>query len=84
MLARAELWTFTTLAGRLDVAFTPSGTRGYDDLIRGAVSFDVFGTTIDAASLEDIIRSKEAADRPQDREDVVVLRAMLRRRAGTT
>ncbi len=83
MLARAELWNFTTLAGRLDVAFTPSGTRGYDDLIRGAVSFDVFGTTIDAASLEDIIRSKEAADRPQDREDIVVLRAMLRRRAGT-
>jgi len=83
MLARADLWNLTTLAGRLDVAFTPSGTSGYDDLIRGAVAFDVFGTTIDAASLEDIIRSKEAADRPQDREDVVVLRAMLRRRSGT-
>ena len=80
MLARADLWNLTTLAGRLDVAFTPSGTRGYDDLIRSAVSFDVFGTTIEAASLEDIIRSKEAADRPQDREDVIVLRAMIRRR----
>ncbi len=80
MLARADLWNLTTLAGRLDVAFTPSGTRGYDDLIRNAVRFDVFGTTLDAASLEDIIRSKEAADRPQDRQDVVILREMLRQR----
>jgi hypothetical protein len=80
MLVRAELWNLTTIAGRLDVAFTPSGTRGYDDLIRSAVAFDVFGTTLDAASLEDIIRSKESADRPQDRQDVVILREMLRRR----
>ncbi|MGI9037576.1 MAG: hypothetical protein ACR2GQ_01825 [Gemmatimonadota bacterium] len=33
------------------------------------------------AGLEDIIRSKVAADRPQDRQDVLVLREMLRRRA---
>ena len=42
--------------------------------------FDVFDVVLDAASLEDIIRSKEAADRPQDRQDVIVLREMLRRR----
>jgi hypothetical protein len=41
-LARAELWNFVTSAGRLHVAFSPSGTGGYDDLIRSAVSFDVF------------------------------------------
>jgi len=79
MLARADLWNLVTAAGRLDVAFTPSGTAGYADLIRNAVQFDVFGTTLDVASLEDIIRSKEAADRPQDRQDVLILRAMLRR-----
>jgi hypothetical protein len=79
-LARAELWNFVTSAGRLDVAFTPSGTGGYDDLIRSAVSFDVFGVRLDAASLEDILRSKEAADRPQDRQDVQIIREMLRRR----
>ena len=38
-LARAERWNFVTSAGRLDVAFSPSGTAGYDDLIRSAVSF---------------------------------------------
>ena len=79
-LARGDLWNLITAAGRLDVAFTPSGTSGYDDLARNAISFDVFGIRLDAASLEDIIRSKEAADRPQDRHDVAVLREMLRRR----
>ncbi|MGQ0714895.1 MAG: hypothetical protein ACT4PJ_14415 [Gemmatimonadaceae bacterium] len=80
MLARADLWNLVTSAGRLDVAFAPSGTEGYPDLIRNALSFDVFGARLDVASLEDIIRSKEAADRPQDRQDVVILREMLRRR----
>jgi hypothetical protein len=44
------------------------------------VAFDVFGVRPDAASLEDIVRSKEATDRPQDRQDVVIIREMLRRR----
>lgn len=79
-LGRAEMWNLVTDAGRLDIAFRPSGTDGYDDLARNAITFEVFGTTLQAASLEDIIRSKEAADRPQDRQDVVVLREMLRAR----
>jgi hypothetical protein len=48
-------------------------------LIRGALRFEVYGVELVAASLEDIIRSKEAADRPQDRQDVVVMREMQRR-----
>jgi hypothetical protein len=81
-LARAELWNLVTSAGRLDVAFVPAGTEGYDDLSRGAVRFEVFGVPLLAASLADIVRSKEAADRPQDRQDVIVLREMLRRRGS--
>jgi hypothetical protein len=53
---------------------------GFDDLVAGAVEFGVFGVRLRAASLADIIRSKEAAGRPQDRQDVAVLRAMLGRR----
>ena len=83
MLARAELWNLVTSAGRLDVAFRPSGTEGYEDLARGAVRFEVFGVDLLAASLTDIIRSKEAADRPQDRQDVLVLREMVRRQGST-
>ena len=79
-LSRAEIWNLVTTAGRLDLAFTPSGTAGYEDLIQHALRFEVYGIELPAASLEDIIRSKEAADRPQDRQDVLVMREMLRRR----
>ena len=79
-LSRAELWNLVTSAGRLDIAFMPSGTGGFDHLANSAVRFDVFGVEILAADLPDIIRSKEAADRPQDRQDVIVLREILRRR----
>jgi len=84
LLARAEIWNLTTAAGRLDVAFTPSGTAGYEDLAPGAVRFTVYGVELLAARLEDIIRSKEAAGRPQDRQDVVVMREMLKRRPRKT
>jgi hypothetical protein len=82
-LARAELWNLVTSAGRLDIAFLPAGTKGYEDLARGAIRFEVFGVDLLAASLADIVRSKEAADRPQDRQDVVILREIIRQR-GTT
>ena len=80
MLARADIWTLITNAGRLDLAFQPSGTRGFNDLAPHAVRFEVYGHTLLAARLEDIIRSKEAANRPQDRQDVEIMREMLRRR----
>lgn len=79
-LARVEMWNLVTNAGRLDIAFVPAGTEGYADLAKTAVKFEVYGNELLAASLEDIIRSKEAADRPQDRQDVVILREMLRKR----
>lgn len=78
-LGRAETWNLVTSAGRLDVAFVPAGTDGYRDLAEGAVRFEVFGVELLAAGLKDIIRSKEAADRPHDRQDVIILREMLRR-----
>lgn len=63
----------------MDVAFRPSGTDGYEDLVRGAIRYDVFDVQVHAAALSDIVRSKEASDRPQDRQDVVVMREMMRR-----
>lgn len=78
MLKRAQMWNLVTSAGRLDIAFMPAGTGGFDDLARGAEKFDAFGVVFLAASLDDIIRSKEAAGRPKDREDVAVLKAMKR------
>lgn len=78
-LARGDLWNLATDAGRIDIAFAPSGTGGYEDLARNAVAFEVFDTRVQVASLADIIRSKVAADRPQDRQDVPVLQALLSR-----
>ncbi len=79
-LKRARMWNLVTNAGRLDIAFSPAGTKGYTDLAKGAVKFEAFGVHFLASSIDDIIRSKEAAGRPKDREDVVLLRALKRRR----
>jgi hypothetical protein len=78
-LSRANAWNLITNAGRLDVVFVPSGTGGYEELAEHAVAFRVFGVRLEAARLEDILRSKEAADRPQDRQDAQIIREMLRR-----
>jgi hypothetical protein len=78
---RSDMWNLVTDAGRIDIAFMPSGTKGYDDLARQAVRFEVFGVALDVARLEDILRSKEAADRPKDRQDALIMREMIRRRS---
>lgn len=77
-LSRARLWNLVTSAGRLDIAFEPAGTKGYDDLARGAERFKAFGVRFLAASLDDIIRSKEATGRAKDEDDVLILRALKR------
>jgi hypothetical protein len=77
-LARAKMWNLVTSAGRLDIAFEPAGVEGYEDLKKEAERFEAFGVRFLVASLDDIIRSKEAAGRPKDLDDVAVLRAMKR------
>ena len=79
-LGRARMWNLVTTAGRLDIAFLPAGTDGYEDLAKGAERFEAFGVRFLAASLDDIIRSKEATGRVKDEEDVVILRALKRLR----
>lgn len=78
-LARAPMWNLVTDAGRIDIAFKPAGTTGYDDLADGATKFEAYGVMFLAASVADIIRSKQAANRPKDREDVAILKAMQRK-----
>ncbi len=81
-LARARLWNLVTSAGRLDVIFEPAGCDGYADLRAGAERFEVHGAALQVASLRDLVRMKEAAGRPQDRQDAVLLREMLRSDGG--
>jgi hypothetical protein len=80
MLARGDSWNLITRAGRVDVMFAPAGTRGYAELAPSAVHFQVFEQDLAVARLEDILRSKEAADRPKDRQDAMLIRALLANR----
>jgi hypothetical protein len=79
-LARANVWNLTTDGGRLDLIFKPSGTQGYEDLAKSAVTYRAFGIEVRAASLKDILRSKLASNRAQDQQDVIILTEMLKER----
>ena len=76
-LATADSWTLTTRAGDVDVMFSPAGTRGYDDLRRGARRERIAGVTVAVAALPDVIRSKEAANREKDNMQLPILRRTL-------
>jgi hypothetical protein len=76
-LAAVRIWNLVTDFGRLDISFEPSGTSGYRDVARDAVHLEILGIGVDVASLADVIRSKEAADREKDRLVLPVLRRLL-------
>ncbi len=78
-LARVRIWNLTTSLGDLDISFEPSGTQGYEDLRRDVASLRIHGIDVPVASLADVIRSKEAADRPRDRAALPALRELLTR-----
>jgi predicted nucleotidyltransferase len=78
-LVRVRIWNLVTDLGNLDITFVPSGTQGYEDLRRDAVSMRVRGVDVPVASLADVIRSKEAAGRERDRAVLPTLRRMLDR-----
>lgn len=76
-LAACVFWNLTTKHGDLDISFQPSGTEGYADLVREAVTVRIAGEPVVVASLSDIIRSKEAAGRDKDRRSLPILRELL-------
>jgi hypothetical protein len=76
-LRRVEFLNLTTKFGELDIAFHPAGTRGYPELIERVQRYDLEGLVVPVASLEDVIRSKEAAGRAKDREALPTLRTLL-------
>lgn len=78
-LARGQIWNLTTPLGDLDLSFVPSGTTGYEDLLRDADTMELAGVTVRVASLADVIRSKEAAGRDKDQQVLPTLRKLLAR-----
>jgi len=72
--------TLVTDAGPLDISLIPDGTEGYDDLVAGRVGITFGDRVVPVASLEDVLRSKEAAGREKDVLVIPALQAHLRRR----
>jgi hypothetical protein len=81
-LAGAQTWNLVTDVGDLDITFRPSGTQGYRDLRRDAVAAEIYGVTVQIASLADVIRSKQAANRPKDQRVLPTLRELLAKRSS--
>lgn len=81
-LSRLEISTWRTDAGDLDVLTVlrrQDGERSsYADLIERASGVRVDGILVTVAALDDIIASKEFADRPKDREALDELRRLAR------
>lgn len=76
-LAAVSVWNLRTPHGDLDISFLPTGTRGYPDLIQDARPTVLHGVTVVVASLADIVRSKQAANRPKDQRVLPTLREIL-------
>ena len=76
-LSRIDLLNLVTRFGDFDIAFTPAGTAGYEDLVRQATKIDLEPVVIPVASLEDVIRSKRAAGRAKDLQQLPILETLL-------
>jgi hypothetical protein len=79
-LRQMELSTWRTDAGDFDVLADLANRQGdhlrYEQLAPRALTFDVTGYPIRVAALDDIISSKEWANRPKDHEALPELRAI--------
>lgn len=76
-LAGSVFWNLTTAHGDLDLSFTPAGTTGFGGLASGAARLRIGAVEVAVASLADIVRSKDAANRDKDRRALPVLRELL-------
>ncbi|MGH2540967.1 MAG: hypothetical protein ACRDG8_01445 [Actinomycetota bacterium] len=75
-LEQGDHFTFSTDSGPIDCLGTPAGTDGFADLDASTTDEDLDGLVVRVASLDDLIRMKRAADRPQDRIAVEWLSAL--------
>jgi predicted nucleotidyltransferase len=83
-LAKTELLTLETDAGRLDLMTAPAGSPGYERLRSGAARYEIGGFLVKVAEIDDLLLMKAAAGRPKDLADIAELEAIsrLRRSVG--
>jgi hypothetical protein len=75
-LRNGNVWTLLTRHGPLDICLYPVGSDGYDSLATRQWIVDYDGVMVAVADLADIIRSKEVAGRPKDRQALPTLRRL--------
>lgn len=76
-------FTLETDAGGLDFFGEVPGAAPYEQMRERALPVDLGGLTIRVAGLDDLIRMKRAAGRPQDLDDIAALLAAKRRPRAT-
>lgn len=78
----SELYRVMRDAGDLQLDFMArvDGVSSFEALRDRATTAEFGGTALRVAALEDVIQSKRAANRPQDRAVLPILRATLRER----
>jgi predicted nucleotidyltransferase len=74
--------SFASPVGYIDVFRETQAVGGFDRLHDRAEEVEVAGLRILIAGLEDIIASKQAADRPKDRAQLPLLYALREERSG--
>jgi len=87
-IRNGDSFTFDTQFGKFDCLGTPSGTSGYDDLIRNATTLTLGeGNDVPVCSIDDLIRMKRAAARPKDLyavEHLTALKKLIESGAGNS
>jgi predicted nucleotidyltransferase len=78
-LGAVRILNLITRLGELDLVMVPAGDLDYTFLASRAVTVDLHGTEVPLASLDDVIVSKEAADRAKDRVALPILRQLRER-----
>jgi hypothetical protein len=77
LLGRMDMLNLVTRFGDFDISFLPAGTTGYEALALRAVQMDLELVIVPVAALEDVIRSKRAAGRPKDLQQIPTLEVLL-------
>jgi len=59
-------FTFETSIGDIDLLGEVAGLGSYDEALANAVEYEIYGVKVRALTLDALIKSKTAADRPKD------------------
>lgn len=83
LISRMEIGNWQTRAGGVDILKAiPNRSRddvvGFDELVKEAVTIEVTGRSVTVATLAALIRSKQVAGRPKDRQALPELERLLK------